>query len=368
MELTPKDIEDKQFHDSFRGYNHEEVDLFLDEMAESFARLQQEQHSLRQRLQELQEQLKQARGTEDMLKRTMLYAQRTAEDTVEEAKVKAQGMVSAAERRSQEIIALAERRSQEIINAGAARERELDARVDGLRRFEQEYRERLQAFLESQLRVLSEGPAAAPPRAPADGAAHGESRATSAEHSAAPFPNGAASAPAGPTSARVGAAVPGHGAHTKMASNPESALPGVRPGGARMPERQSPGGSRPASPASPPARTPPPGAPPRLSGPEESEREREERRIEQPIFPARQAPRSGPTGPTIPFGAVEREGNDARGSAASPQSGDDHPADGAASPAGTAGPSEPRKGRPEPRREEHPPKEPSIKELFWGDE
>jgi cell division initiation protein len=357
MELTPKDIEERQFHDSFRGYNHEEVDLFLDEMAESFARLQQEQHTLRQRMHEVQEQLKQARGTEDMLKRTMLYAQRTAEDTVEEAKVKAQGMVSAAERRSQEIIAAAERRSQEIINAGAARERELDTRVEGLRRFEQEYRERLQAFLESQLRVLSEGPAA-PPRPPTLGTAHGESRPHTSEHLAA---NGAAGASAGPAPARVGA-VPGHGAHSKMQPTPEPATQG------RMAERPSPGGSRAAGPASPAARTPPPAAPARSVRPEGSEREREERRIEPPVFPARQARPTGPTASTGPAGS------ETPGSSPSPLSGERQPPEAASSPANTAegsptGTSELKtKGRPEHHREEHPPKEPSIKELFWGDE
>ncbi|MGH2717909.1 MAG: DivIVA domain-containing protein [Actinomycetota bacterium] len=33
MSLTPEDIEKKRFHDAWRGYNHEEVDLFLDELA-----------------------------------------------------------------------------------------------------------------------------------------------------------------------------------------------------------------------------------------------------------------------------------------------------------------------------------------------
>ena len=36
MSLTPEDIQGKRFHDAFRGYNHEEVDVFLDGGSKGF--------------------------------------------------------------------------------------------------------------------------------------------------------------------------------------------------------------------------------------------------------------------------------------------------------------------------------------------
>lgn len=162
MDLTPRDIQDKQFHDGFRGYNHEEVDMFLDDVALSFEKVFRENQTLHHRVQELEQQLSQAQGTEDMLKRTLLTAQKTAEEAVEEARQKAQGMITTAERRSQEIVATAERRSQEILAQAVNKEREMQVGLEGLKRFEAEYTARLRAFIESQLQVLEEGPAAPP--------------------------------------------------------------------------------------------------------------------------------------------------------------------------------------------------------------
>lgn len=42
MSLTPEDIEKKRFHDAWRGYNHEEVDLFLDEVAAAMVALRRQ--------------------------------------------------------------------------------------------------------------------------------------------------------------------------------------------------------------------------------------------------------------------------------------------------------------------------------------
>lgn len=167
MDLTPHDIQEKQFHDTFRGYSHEEVDLFLDEAAEAFATIYRDHRTLLNRIEVLERELEEARGTEDMLKRTLLTAQRTAEEAVAEARAKAQAVVSAAEQKAHEMVAAAERRAQEVVAIAQARERELQVSMDALRRFEEEYRARLRAFIEAQLKALSEGsivPGAGPPR------------------------------------------------------------------------------------------------------------------------------------------------------------------------------------------------------------
>lgn len=162
MDLTPRHIQEKQFHDAFRGYSHEEVDLFLDQVAEAFEKVYQQNQAFHHRLREIEEELTNAKATEDMLKRTLITAQKTAEQAIEEARGKAQQMIAAGERKSQEIVNAAEERAQAIVAGAQSRERELQAVLEGLKRFEQEYRTRLHAFIESQLRVLNEGPAAPP--------------------------------------------------------------------------------------------------------------------------------------------------------------------------------------------------------------
>lgn len=160
MDLTPREIQEKQFHDVFRGYNHEEVDVFLDEVAEAFERTYRENQSFHHRLRDLEEQLKTARATEDMLKRTLITAQKTAEEAVDEARSRAQGLVAEAEKKSAEVVAAAEERAKQIVDEANGKQSDLETKLDGLRRFEQEYRTRLNAFIESQLQVLAEGPVA----------------------------------------------------------------------------------------------------------------------------------------------------------------------------------------------------------------
>lgn len=233
MDLTPRHIQEKQFHDAFRGYNHEEVDLFLDEAAEAFEKVFRENQNLLHQLRQMEEHLGEARGSEDMLKRMLLTAQKTAEDAIEEARGKAQGMIVAAERKAQEVVANAERRGQEIVADAQTKERELQVSLEGLKRFDAEYRARLQAFIESQLRVLGEGPIgtrSAPAEAGSPPVAEPPSpsppppqaaRVASELPRATPVPSGKHSAPAPPE--RAEAVVPAGPAGRDAQNRPKPA-------------------------------------------------------------------------------------------------------------------------------------------------
>ncbi len=54
MDLTARDIHEKQFHDAWRGYNQEEVDDFLDKVAEVVDLLQRENVAVLGRVRELE--------------------------------------------------------------------------------------------------------------------------------------------------------------------------------------------------------------------------------------------------------------------------------------------------------------------------
>ncbi|HEX3326162.1 MAG TPA: DivIVA domain-containing protein, partial [Actinomycetota bacterium] len=89
MEVTAREIHDKEFHDAWRGYNQEEVDDFLDKIAETLDRLQRENVALQRRLGELDQTVSTSRTTEDMLKQTLVSAQQAAEEAIAKAKAKA---------------------------------------------------------------------------------------------------------------------------------------------------------------------------------------------------------------------------------------------------------------------------------------
>ena len=167
MTLTTRDIQEKQFHDAFRGYSHEEVDLFIDEVAESFEQLQREKHALNARIEQLQEQLQnaQTQAPDDMLKRLLVTAQETADKAIQNARAKAQAMMEEAENRAKLIreqaealstsrLQEAERRAQQTLASVTSQERDLRSRIEGMKKFEVEFRNRLTAFIRSQLELF----------------------------------------------------------------------------------------------------------------------------------------------------------------------------------------------------------------------
>ncbi|HYN98808.1 MAG TPA: DivIVA domain-containing protein [Actinomycetota bacterium] len=185
--MTPREIQEKQFHDAFRGYNHEEVDLFIDQVAEAYETIYKENQNFNRRLEELREQLNNAPAqaaapaaaaptappvrseSEDMLKRMLVTAQETADKAVANARAKAQMLVDEAEIKARRIeeqadhvssttLQDAQRRARDLLTTAQQEEAELRDRIEGMRSFEREFRSRLSAFIRSQLELLETKP------------------------------------------------------------------------------------------------------------------------------------------------------------------------------------------------------------------
>ncbi len=247
--LTPLDIQHKEFTKAMRGYAMHEVDTFLDQVTEEFTRMQDEIARLREQASSAappqpapvqvqapppppppQHQPVAAEvrgggaGGEEAIARALVMAQRMADQTVEEAKVKAKSMVAEAEARAKnmteqaqmrarEVTEAAQMRAREVTEAAQARARELtegletrykeriqsaeararvaeeqarmqiaqateqvarrrqelESSIEALRAFERDYRARLRGFVEGQLKALEDaapsGPVA-PPQPP----------------------------------------------------------------------------------------------------------------------------------------------------------------------------------------------------------
>ena len=167
MDLTARDVHEKQFHDAWRGYNQEEVDDFLDRIAEVLDRIQRENSALHNRLKELEQAVATSREAEEMLKKTLVTAQQAAEEAIAKAKAKAEQLVAEAERRARganeearRIIGAAEeeisRKTIEAERAAKARRRDLDAAINRLTTFESQLHHKLAAFIRDQEKALDE--------------------------------------------------------------------------------------------------------------------------------------------------------------------------------------------------------------------
>jgi len=159
MSLTPAEILGKRFHDAFRGYNHEEVDVFLDEVAAAFEVAFKDLQAARGRAEELEGQVLELKGTEGMLKRTLLAAQRAADETMAEAQAEAARLISVAEEEAAAAVASAKRQADDIIAGAMARQSEIEELGSRLHGLQAAHLATLRAHLEDQLRALDALPA-----------------------------------------------------------------------------------------------------------------------------------------------------------------------------------------------------------------
>lgn len=180
MPLTPTDVANKQFRIAFRGYSLDEVDAFLDEVENELSRLLRDNVALKERAGTPATSTTEAaaappagaplasmEGQEAAL-RTLLLAQRTADEAIAEARAEADEIVAKARAEAESTLSEANAKAARIdedvaarIQAATgdldARRRALEGRIEELRVFEREYRTRLQAYLETQLRELASG-------------------------------------------------------------------------------------------------------------------------------------------------------------------------------------------------------------------
>ena len=157
MKLTPLDIRHKEFKRGMRGYADEEVDVFLDEVADEYERLFKENIDLSERLESLEDKVKQYRRIEETLQKTLVSAQQSAEE-----------LKSNATKESQLILRDAELKARQMVSDLYSDRQNLEKSLAGLRGVEQDVRFRLRTMLETFLKHLDETPAIAAEVAPSD--------------------------------------------------------------------------------------------------------------------------------------------------------------------------------------------------------
>ena len=140
MKLTPLDIHHKEFRNSLRGYSPEEVDDFLDEVADEFERLFKENIDLSEKLEAASARVRAYADMERTLQNTMVAAQVSADD-----------MRARAEAEASRMVADAESKAQEIVSAALEDKQRSQAEYARLSVAEDEFRERFRRMLEGYL-------------------------------------------------------------------------------------------------------------------------------------------------------------------------------------------------------------------------
>jgi len=141
--LTPLDIHNKEFKKSFRGYNEEEVDEFLDKVIKDYEQLYRENIEIKENLDRLNSKLEHFQHMENTLNNTLIIAQETAEEVKFNAK-----------RTTELMIKEAEVQVQKMIDEASNKVRRMSDEYEGLQKQDQIYRMRVRNLVQAQLEIL----------------------------------------------------------------------------------------------------------------------------------------------------------------------------------------------------------------------
>jgi cell division initiation protein len=104
MKITPLDIQQMVFKVGFRGYDKEEVNRFLEELAETVEELNRDNAVQREKIVFLEQQMTELKRTEATLSNTLVSAQSLAEDVKRSAQREAELVVKEAELKAGEMM------------------------------------------------------------------------------------------------------------------------------------------------------------------------------------------------------------------------------------------------------------------------
>ena len=144
MPLTPLDIHNKEFGKSFRGYDEDEVNEFLDQVIKDYELVIREKKQLEEQVLDMKERLKHFSTIEETLNKSILIAQEAAED-----------VKGSAQKEAKLIIKEAEKNADRIINEALIKSRKVTMEFEELKKHSKVFRTRLRMAIETQLEMLN---------------------------------------------------------------------------------------------------------------------------------------------------------------------------------------------------------------------
>ncbi len=176
MAISVKDIQEKEFTAvSENGYSMEQVDDFLDELAEQWSVMLRDNLSLSEQVKQLQTSLDEAKSAnaemqkrlpdyneqayfknlENAIRESLIGAQRIADETVSEAKREAKQTTDDANATAEKTVADANAKAESISETAKQTIADLTAEADRLRSTIDDYKTKLRALIDEHLASLT---------------------------------------------------------------------------------------------------------------------------------------------------------------------------------------------------------------------
>jgi len=145
MKITPLDIRKQEFRKTFKGYDKNEVDIFLEMLAKEIENIIRDNKSMSEQLKELDSKIEDYKRMETTLQNTLTSTQKTTDEIRRNARKEAEM-----------ILQKAKLQASEIIENAAAKVKDLQSQISALRNQKNGFVIQLRSFLSSQLKMLEE--------------------------------------------------------------------------------------------------------------------------------------------------------------------------------------------------------------------
>jgi cell division initiation protein len=150
MPIRPIDVRRKEFKSAFRGYDANQVDDFLDAVADEYERNYTENQRMREEVSSLRDRLQQFEELEGSIQAALVHAEQASSDLRKAATEEAEGIKQSAQREAELTIREAQSRSHQMLADSSSRiERVQDsytALQEAKRSFANEFRLLLKTF------------------------------------------------------------------------------------------------------------------------------------------------------------------------------------------------------------------------------
>ncbi|MGV8146469.1 MAG: DivIVA domain-containing protein [Alkaliphilus sp.] len=141
--VTPLEIQNIEFKKSLRGYKEDDVDEFLDKVMVDFERLYNENSELKDKLEEMNNNIGKYKNIEETLKKTLIVAQNAADELRLNSQKEAEIIIQEAKQKIRDM------------NADANREiNKSQTEYEDIRKEMQIFKTRFKTLLEAQLELV----------------------------------------------------------------------------------------------------------------------------------------------------------------------------------------------------------------------
>ena len=150
MPIRPIDVRRKEFKNSFRGYDANQVDDFLDAVADEFERAHTENSRMREEVSSLRDRLQQFEELEGSIRAALVHAEQAANDLRRSASREAEDLRLSAQREADLTIREAKSRSHQMLAESSARveriQESFEALQEAKKNFSNDFRHLLKTY------------------------------------------------------------------------------------------------------------------------------------------------------------------------------------------------------------------------------